>query len=161
VIETGHSDRQRSFLEMMEILSEDGCWHPYLREAMGIWLPLHHAGPPHALRVLANVGGLLLPPRGDYNIDKPLKKVLEDEWAAVPGRLPEDLTADRLGPLAEVTEQFRKLSLFGEEDRKAVLAVAEQVIPSLERRREGNYSGPEDDVRHIIDNLLRILQEPL
>jgi hypothetical protein len=41
------------------------------------------------------------------------------EWAAVPGRLLEDLTADRLGPLAEVTEQFRNLFLFAEEDRGA------------------------------------------
>jgi hypothetical protein len=160
VFGAGGSGRRRSFLEMMEILSKDRDWHPYLRKAMDIWLPLHHEGPRHALHILTNVGELL-PGRGDHNINKPLEKVLTDEWAAVPGRLLEDLTADRLGPLAEVTEQFRNLFLFSEEDRGAVLGAVEQVIPSLEKRRDGNYSGPGDDIRHVIDNLLTVLREPM
>jgi hypothetical protein len=32
VLETGRSDYQRSFLMMMEILSEDRYWHSYLRD---------------------------------------------------------------------------------------------------------------------------------
>ena len=161
VIETGRSDHQRSFLEMMEILSEDRYWYPYLREAMDIWLPLRHEGPEHALRILATVGELRLPGSDDYNVDKSLEKVLEDEWAAVPGRLPMDLTVDLLEPLAEVTGQFKKLFFFTESDRRAVLAAVERVIPALERRRDDNYGGPENDIRHIIDSLLRILREPI
>ena len=157
IIEAGRSDHQRSFLEMMEILSEDRYWHPYLRQAMDIWLPLHHEGPVYALRILTRVGELLLPGRDGYNTDKSLEKVLEDEWAAVPGRLPMDLTPDMLEPLAEVTRQFTKLS-FTESGRRAVLAVVEQVIPRLEQRRDGNYSGPENDIRHIIDTLLEVLR---
>jgi hypothetical protein len=156
-IEPLRSNHRCSFLEMMEILSEDRFWHSYLRKAMDIWLPLHHEGPRHALRILTNVGGLLLPGRGDYNIDKPLEKVLEDEWTAVPGRLPKDLTVDLLEPLAEVTEQFRKL-FFTETDRSAVLAVVERVVPSLERRRDDGYDGPGDDIRRIIDNLLHPIE---
>ena len=35
-IESPRSDHQRSFLKMIEILSKDGRWHPYLRKAMDI-----------------------------------------------------------------------------------------------------------------------------
>jgi hypothetical protein len=160
VIETGRSDHQRSFLEMMEILSEDRGWHPYLRNAMEIWLPLHHEGPAHALHILTNVGELL-PRCGDYNTDKSLEKVLEDEWAAVPGRLPTGLTVDLLQALAEVTEQFKELFFFTESSRRSVLAAVERVIPSLENRRDDDYSGPGNDIRHTIDNLVRILREPI
>ena len=52
VIGTLRSGHQHSFLEMIEILSEDRYWHPYLRKAMDIWLPFHHEGPPQALRTL-------------------------------------------------------------------------------------------------------------
>ena len=128
---------------------------------MDIWLPLHHEGPAHALRILTNIGELLRPGRDNYNVDKPLEKVLEDEWAAVPGRSPNYLTVDLLEPLAEVTEQFKKLLFFAESDRRAILTAIEQVIPSLERRRDDNYSGPDNDVRHIIDHVLTILQEPI
>ena len=161
VIETFRSDHQRSFLEMMKILSEDRYWHPYLRKAMDIWLPLHHEGPLHALCILTTVGELLLPGRDGYNVDKSLEKVVEEEWAAVPGRLPMDLTADRLEPLAEVTGRFKKLSFFTESDRRAVLAEVGRVIPSLEKRRDDGYDGPGDDIRSIIDNLLTILREPM
>jgi len=161
VIKTGHYDHRHSFLEMMAILSEDRFWHPYLREATDIWLSLHRDGPAHALRILTKVGELLLPRRDDYSVDKPLEKVLEEEWAAVPGRLPMELTVDMLEPLAEVTGQFKQLLFFTESDRRAVLAVVEQVIPRLENRRDDNYGGPDNDIRHIIDSLLRILREPV
>ena len=161
VIETGRSNYQRSFLKMMEILSEDRFWHSYLRKSMEIWLPLHREGPVHVLHILTQVGELLLPGRDGHKTDKSLEKVLEDEWAAVPGRPPMELTFDLLQPLAEVTEQFKKQSFFTESARGAVLAVVEQVIPSLEKRRDDNYSGPGNDIRHIIDKLLKVLREPI
>ena len=161
VIETLRSDHQRSFLEMIEILSEDKDWHPYLRKAMDIWLPLHHEGPHHALLTLRKVGELRLLEHDDYNVNKSLEKVVEEEWAAVPGRHTTDLTADRLGPLAEVTEKFKRLSFFSEIDRRAVLAVVEQVVPCLERRRDEGYGGPDDEVRRIIEDLLKVLREPV
>jgi hypothetical protein len=128
---------------------------------MDIWLPLQHEGPGYVLRILVNVGELLLPRSGGYELDKPLEQVVEDEWAAVPGRHPTDLTPERLEPLAEVTMQFTTLSFFTERSRKAVRAAVDQVIPSLERRREDSYGGPGEDVRQIIDQLLRILCEPI
>ena len=160
VTETLRSDHQRSFLKMIEILSEDRNWHPYLRKAMDIWLPLHREGPHHALHTLCSVGELLQG-RDDHNAEKPLEKVVEEEWTAVPGRHTTDLTADLFGPLAEVTEQFKRLSFFSEIDRKAVLAVVEQVAPSLERRRDEGYGGPDDEIRRIIEDLLRVLREPV
>jgi len=159
VIETSRSDHQRSFLGMMEILSEDGYWHSYLRKSMDIWLPLHHEGPIHALRILATVGGLLLPGLDGYNGDKSIEEVVEEEWAAVPGRLPMDLTADRLGPLAEVTKQVKELLFIGSEWR-VVLAVVKRVIPSLENRRDDGYVGPGEDIRNIVNDLLEKLREP-
>ena len=158
VTETFRSDHQRSFLGMMEILSEDRNWHPYLRREMDIWLPLHREGPRHALQILTNVGELR---RGDFDVDKSLEKVLEDEWAAVPGRPPMELTADLLEPLAEVTKQFRALSFFTEGGRKGVLGVVERVIPGLEERRDSGYSGPGDDIRRIIDDLRQTLRVPM
>ena len=125
---------------------------------MDIWLPLHREGPMHALRILINVGELR---RGDLDVDKSLEKVLEDEWAAVPGRPPMELTADLLEPLAEVTKQFRELSFFTEGSRKAVLGRVEQVISFLERRRDDDYNGPRNDIRRIIDNLLAVLRGPM
>jgi len=162
VIETSRPDYQRSFLEMMEILSEDRYWHPYLMEAMDIWLPLHHEGPAYVLRILTNVGELLLPRRDDYNVNKSLGNVLEEEWAAVPGRLPMELTFDLLEPLVEVTKQLRWFFFFfTESDRRAVLAEVEQVIPRLEQWRDSNYSGPGNDIRHIVDTLLGVLRAPI
>ena len=96
-----------------------------------------------------------------YNTEKPLEKVMEEEWAAIPGRHPKDLTADRLGPLAEVTEQFKRLSFFSESDRKAVLAAVERVVPSLERRHDEGYGGPDAKLRKIIEDLLEVLREPV
>jgi len=160
VIETGRSDYQCLFLRMMGILSEDRHWHPYLRKSMDIWLPFHHEGRDQVLRILFAVGGLLPPENDGSNhppLDKPLEKVLEDEWAGVPGRLLEDLTASRLEPLAEVTKQFKEL-FFTESNREAVLAAVEGVIPSLENRRG---EGPGEDVRGIVDDLLENLRTPM
>ena len=158
VTETFRSDHQRSFLGMMEILSEDRYWHPYLRREMDIWLPFHREGPMHALQILTNVGELR---RGDFDVDKSLEKVLEDEWAAVPGRPLMDLTADLLEPLAEVTGKFRELSIFTEGGRKAVLGRVEGVLSSLERRRDDGYDGPGDGIRRIIKDLRQILRVPI
>ena len=162
VIETGRSDDQRSFLEMMEILSEDRYWHPYLRKAMDVWLPLRHEGPGHVLRILITVGELIIPGSEGSKppLDKPLEKLVEDEWAGVPGRLVMNLTADRLKPLAEITQQLKELS-FTESGRRAVLGVVEKVIPSLERRREDGYNGPGEDICGIVNDLLEILRVPI
>ena len=163
VIETRRTDHQSSFLKMMEILSEDRYWHPYLRKAMDIWLPFHHEERDRVLHILTTVGELLPPEYNGSNhppLDKPLEKVLEDEWTGVPGRLLVDLTVDRLGPLAEVTKQFKDL-FFTESNRKAVLAAVERVIPSLERRRDDGYEGPGEDVRGIVDDLLEKLRTPV
>ena len=163
VIETSRSDHQRSFLEIIEILSQDRYWHPYLRGAMNIWVPLRHEGLDCVLRILATVGELLNPECGDgskHPIDKSLDKLMEDEWLRVPGRPVQDLTADCLKPLAEVTEQFKEL-VFTESERRAVLGAVEQVIPSLERRRDDGYDGPGDDIRQIVNDLLEVLQSPM
>ena len=161
VVETGGSGHQRSFLDMMEILSEDRYWHPYLRKSMDIWLSLRHEGPDHVLRILITVGELIVPGSEGSRPppDKPLEKLIKDEWAAVPGRLVQDLTADRLKPLAEVTQQFKELA-FTESDRRAILGVVEKVIPSLEKRREGDYNGPGKDICDIVNGLLEILRVP-
>ena len=158
-IETDLPGYQRSFLEMMEILSEDRYWHPYLRKAMDIWLPLYQKGPGYVQRILIAVGELIVPESEESrpSPDEPLEKLVEDEWARVPGRLVQDLTVDRLAPLAEVTERLKGL-LVPERDRMAVLAVVEQVIPSLERRRDGGYEGPGEDVRKVVDELIEVLR---
>ena len=161
VTETGRPDPQRSFLEMMEILSEDRYWHSYLRGAMDIWIPLRHDGPDIVLRILTVVGELLLPRYdGSRPPDKPLEKFVEDEWAGVPGRLVMYLTADHMKPLAEVTKKVKEL-LFTEGDRRAVLDVVEQVVPSLERRRDDDYDGPGEDIRGIVGELIEVLQIPI
>ena len=156
VVETGSSGYQRSFLEMMESLSEDRSWHPYLRKAMDIWLLLHHEGPDHVLHILTAVGELVVTGSNPPS-DRPLEKLIEDEWARVSGRLVTDLTGDKLKSLAEVTKQLKELS-FTESDRTAVLGVVENVIPSLEKRREDGYNGPGEDIRGIVNDLLGILR---
>ena len=162
VIETGHFDHQRSFLEMIEILSEDRYWHSYLRKATEIWLPFRHEEPDRVLRILTTIGELLIPGSGgsETPLDRSLEKLVGEEWARVPGRPVQDVTAVRLKPLAEITEQFNEL-LFAEDDRRAVLGVVEQVIPSLERRREDGYNGPGDDIRDIVNDLLEVLRSPV
>ena len=159
VVETGRSDYERSFLMMMEILSEDRYWYSYLRGAMDIWLPFRHEGPDRVIRILAHVGEL---PHSEYDgspLDQFLEQLVEKEWAAVPGRPLVDLTAYRLKPLAEITTQFKEL-LFTEIDRTAVLAVVEQVIPALERRRDEGYEGPEEGTRDMMGALIGILRVP-
>ena len=162
VIETGRSDHQRSFLKMMEILSEDRYWHSYLRGAMDIWLPFRHEGPAQVVLILTRVGGL---PYSEYDttnpppLDKFLEKLVEDEWARVPARHVMDLTADYLEPLVEVTSQLKEL-LFTEIDRKVVLVVVERVIPALESRRDDGYEGP-GNIRDMVEALIGILQVPM
>ena len=162
VIETGRSDHQCSFLEMIEILAEDRFWHPYLREAMDIWLPFRHEGPGHVLRILTTVGEMLVPEceGSKHPLDRSLEKHVEEEWESVPGRFMKDLTADRLRPLAEVTKQFKEL-LLTESDRKMVLGAVERVIPSLEKRREDGYDGLGEDIRGIVSELLETLRIPV
>jgi len=129
---------------------------------MVIWVPFHHGGRGQVLRILTTVGQLL-PPECDgsnHPLNKSLEKVLEGEWAGVPGCLLEDLTASRLEPLAEGTKRFKEL-FFTESNRKAVLATVERVIPSLERRRDDCYEGPGEDVRGIVDDLLETLWTPV
>ena len=162
VIEIARPDYQRSFLMMIEILSEDMYWHSYLRVAMDIWLPLRHEGTKHTLRIFSNVGELALPRSGVHStpsFDEFLQKLVVDEWAAVPGRPAGDLTADRLKPLAEVTEGLNEL-LFDSSFRKYVLYEVEKVIPGLELRRESGYEGPGDDIRDFIGDLLAKIRLP-
>ena len=162
VIEMALSDCQQSFLMMIVILSEDMYWHSYLREDMDIWFPLRHEAPEHTARIVANVGGMPLAQFNSYissPTDDLLRNLVVDEWAAVPGRQVSDLTADRLKPLAHVTEGFKEL-LFDDGCRRTVMDTVEQVLPGLELRREDGYTGPEDDVRDIINNLLAKLQIP-
>jgi len=81
LIETSRSDHQRLFLTMMEILSEDKYYHPYLRGAMEIWLPSRHEGPDQVLRILTRVCELALPKydRSSPPLDEFLEKLVEDE----------------------------------------------------------------------------------
>jgi len=73
-----------------------------------------------------------------------------------------DPTADLLKPLAEVMKQFRELSFFSEGGRKGVLGTrVEQVILSLEKRRDDGYDGPGDDIRRVINDLRQILRVPI
>jgi len=115
VIETGRSDDQRSFLMMMEILSEDRYWHSYLRGAMDIWLHFRHEGPDQTVRILTRVGELPLRELDGSPLDRFLEQLVENEWTGVPGRSLMDLTADRLKPLVEISTQFKEL-LFTEID---------------------------------------------
>jgi len=160
VIETGRSDHQRSFLMMMEILSEDRYWHTYLRGTMDIWLPFRHEGSRQVISILTRVGELPLNDDFDPPLDEFLAQLIEDEWAGVPGRPLVILTFDQLEPLVEVTRQLKEL-LFIEIDRTAVLAVVEQVIPGLAKRREDGYEGPGEDIRDMVGALIEILQVPV
>ena len=90
--------------------------------------------------------------------DENLGRRVEDEWAAIPGPPVEYPTVDRLEPVVEVTKQLKEL-LYDEDNRKAVLDMVERVIPSLEKRRD--YTGPGDDVRKVVNNLVEYLWLPL
>jgi len=161
VSETGRSDHQRSFLVMMELLSEDRYWHSYLREAMDVWLFFRREGPGQVIRILTRIAEL--PPLAYDDsgpLDKLLRQAVEDGWAGVPGRLVTDLTADCLEPLVGVTTQFKEL-LCSEIDRRVLLRVVEQVIPALERRRDDGYEGPGEDIRDMVGGLIEILRVPM
>ena len=162
VVEIARPDYQRSFLQMMEILSEEPYWHSCLRETMDIWLPFRREGALQTLRIIRNIGGLTSTTRyntSSSSIDNSLQNLMVDEWAAIPGRHVRDLTADRLRPLAEITEGFKEL-LFDDSSRRAVLAEVEQVIPGLERRNDTGDDGPGEDVCDIVDALVAKLRLP-
>ena len=131
---------------------------------MDIWLPFHHAGRDQVLHILTNVGQLQ-PPEYDGSSPNPsplvetLARRVEGEWARVPGRHVQDLTADHLIPLAEVTKRFKEL-VFSDNDRNTVLDLVERVIPALEGRRDGGYDGPGEDVRDVVNELLEKLRSP-
>ena len=160
VIAPGCSGHQLSFLKMMEILSEDRYWHPYLRGAMDLWLGFCHEGTDQVIQILLRVGEIPPPEVGHcLPLDNHLVKIVEDEWARVPGRPAKDLSADLLGPFAEVTTQLKEL-LFTETDRQAVVDVVERVLPSLEMRRDDGYEGPGKDIVKLINDLLNDLRIP-
>ena len=104
VIETGRDDHQLSFLKMMEILSEDRHWHPYLRGAMDLWLDFRHEGSQQVIRILLRVGEIPPPPPPEVAHNLPFDnfsvKIVEYEWARVPGRPAKDLSIDLLEPCA-------------------------------------------------------------
>ena len=56
--------------------------------------------------------------------------------------------------------QLKEL-LFTESGRRAVLAVVDQVIPSLEKRRDEGYAGPGEDIHDIVDALQGVLRTPM
>ena len=157
------SYHQRLFLQMTETLSEDPYWRSYVREAMHIWLHPRHNGPDHTVRIIGNIsGGVSFAEWGDRNpslFDDFLRRLLVDEWAAVPARHVPNLTADQLRSLAETTKEFQE-SLPDEDYRRSVLAEVEKVIPGLERRQDGGYEGPGEDVRDIVNDLVAKLQPP-
>ena len=155
VTEFARSNYQQLFLTMIERLSSNDDWHPYLRKAMDIWLPFRHEGPEYILRIMANVGQFCHSDSDTISSEASLERRVEDEWAGVPGRPVEYLTADRLEPLVEVTKQLKELS-FDENDRRAVLNMVERVIPSLEKRCD--YTGPGDDVRKMVNDLIEDLR---
>ena len=162
VVEIARSDYQRSFLTMMEVLSEDVNWHQYLREHMELWVPFRYEGAPQILHIIGKVGGLTLATPGDRGsppIDDLLQRLMVKEWAAVPGRPLGGLTADRLKPLVKVTEGLKEV-VFDDSCRSTVIATVEQVIPGLERRIYDGYEGPGKDVRDIIRDLLENLRLP-
>lgn len=161
VVEIGRHEHQLSFLKMMEILSENERWHPYLRRIMDIWLPLRNEGPHQTIRILVKISRIQ--PLGgnshDLPLDNAMVKIVGDEWTRVPGRPTRDLSIEQLKPLAEVTTQLKTL-LFTEGDRQAVLTRVEQVVPSLEKRSDGGYNGPCKEVREMFNNLIDVLQVP-
>jgi hypothetical protein len=60
VLKTGCPDHQLSFLKMMEILSEDRYWHPYLREATDLWSDFRRTQ--QVITILRRVGEIGPPP---------------------------------------------------------------------------------------------------
>ena len=160
VIETGRSDHRLSFLKMMEILSEDSYWRPYLRGVMECWLGFRHEGPNQVVQILLRVGEIPPPPLPEDGHNLPLEnlivKIVEDEWRRVPGRPATDLSAELLRPFAEVTGRLKEL-LFTETDRQLVVAAVERVVSSLGVRRDGEYKRPGNDVCKLINGLLDVL----
>ena len=128
---------------------------------MDIWLPLRREGPHQTIRILVRIGQLQPPGDGGHGfpLTNFMVEIVGDEWTRVPGRPTKDLSIEQLVPLAEVTRQLKML-LFTESDRQAVLTRVEQVIPSLEKRRDDSYEGPSEKVRGMFNNLIDDLQVP-
>ena len=154
VIEIGRSEYQQSFLRMIEILSYDEDWHPYLREAMEIWLSFRREGQAEVLRIIARIGGLQPPEHNGFNhrFDEFLETLVANEWARVPARPVEDLTPDRLEPFVEVTLQLKGI-VFTEDGRRAVIDALGDAIPLLENR-----PGLRGDIPDIVKTLREILR---
>ena len=157
---TGHSEQRGTFLVMMKILSEYMYWHSCLRGAMDIWLPIYHDGLKETIHILANVGGILSPCVVDSSLpgSRLIVDLVENEWTRVPGRRAADLSTDLLEPVVEVTKQLKKLS-FEQKGREEVLATVEEVVPSLERQRDGG-EGSEEGICGIFEDLLADIRVP-
>jgi hypothetical protein len=158
IVRVADCDHRCAFLDMMEILSKGKKWHSYLRDNMDIWLPFRSEGRKQTACILANIGEISFPDV-DVPDDSSLVGLVRDEWMRVPGRSAGDLTTDLLAPLAGVTKRLNEL-LFNETDRKAVFVVVEQVIPSLERRRDHGDERLGEDVRGLVNSLLETLRMP-
>ena len=156
VNEIGRSEYQQSFLMMIEILSDDGDWHLYLRETMDIWLPFRREGQAEVLRIITRIGRLQ---PAEYNgpnhqFDEFLETLVANEWARVSGRSAKDLTKERLKPFVEVTLQLMtKGIVFTEGGRRAVTDALEVVIPLL-----GNVPGLGQDTLDFVRGLQGILR---
>jgi len=119
---------------------------------MEIWLPFRREGPVEVLRIVTRIGGL--PDHNGFNhhLDEFLEALVANEWARVPARPVEDLTADRLAPFVEVTLQLKGI-VFTEGGRRAVMDAVEGAIPLLENRRDLG-----EDIPDIVKTLGEILQ---
>ena len=147
-------NRERKFLGMIEILSNDKQRHSYLRKTMSTWICFRHLPGRRlqAARIIATIGGIPFP-EVDFPDDFSLINLVKEEWTRVPGRGVKDLTPNRLMQLAGVTKQLKHI-LFDEVDRKEVLAEVKQVIPHLERRLDFRQV---EDIRGIVEGLIRTL----
>ncbi|KAF9782723.1 hypothetical protein BJ322DRAFT_166945 [Thelephora terrestris] len=162
VDDTNLSDYQRSFLTMMEVLSKEVYWHPYLRKAMDIWLPFRREGWSQIFNIIENVGGLPSGKRADHSsssLDDSLQQLIVDGWREASGSLvPRGIfDTNFLKPLAEVTERF---NLFDDGHREEVLTEVENVIYALGRREDYGFESPPKDVVAIVDALQEKLRSP-
>lgn len=149
----------KKFLNIMETLSNHERWHAYLREAMHIWLPIRDEGRKQVFHIFANLAKIPLPEVDDFT-DMSLRNFVKDEWTRVPFRKVEDLTPDILGPFADVTARLKQSMVFNAGYWRAVSAEVEQVIPSLERRRNSDgHKGVGEDIHNIVKKLLNDLRE--
>lgn len=156
---TCRADHQTSFLNMMEILSQDKYWHSYLRETMDLWLPFRREGWEHVIRIFSNITDIQFPEVHNPNDDSLVDHVTQ-EWARVPGPGVRYLSTDQLEQLAGVTKHLRNI-VFHEIHRKDVLAVVKGVVLSLQNRRNDGQEGVGEGIRCIVNDLLVVLQVPI